>query len=87
MERVVISENLTFGTVFNGLIEHIGEEGICARLPQWTDDMWLKIQMPDEHSKMTIPYLYAEVGRNRVPWFPSNGELFSLEWQLVSINK
>lgn len=87
MERVVISENLTFGSVFNGLIEHIGEEGVCARLPQWTDDMWLKIQMPDEYSKMTIPYLYVEVGRNRVPWFPSNGELFSLEWQLVSINK
>ena len=34
--------------------------------------MWVVAQIPDAHSKMTLPYLYMKtVDDNLVPWLPS----------------
>ena len=31
--------------------------------------MWLELQVPDEHSKMTLPYIYMKtVTGDLVPW-------------------
>ena len=40
--------------------------------------MWLELQLPDRHSKMTLPYIYmSTVDANLVPWqelaFPTVG--------------
>jgi hypothetical protein len=55
------------------------------RLPTWKEDVIIKAQYPDEHSKMTAPYLYAESRFGRVPWKETNIELFSEEWAIVEL--
>lgn len=50
--------------------------------------MWLALQTPDEHSKMTLPYLYIEypVGHaaypsgSRVPWLASQTDILATDW-------
>ena len=45
--------------------------------------IFIAIQFPDEHSKMTAPYLYVESRFGRVPWKETMIELLSNEWQIV----
>jgi hypothetical protein len=46
--------------------------GKGMQLPHWNKDVIIRAQYPDEHSKMTHPYLYAESYKDgeirRVPW-------------------
>ena len=53
------------------------------RLPQWKEDVVIRAQYPDEHSKMTAPYLYVESRFGRVPWKETMIELFSENWEVV----
>ncbi len=53
------------------------------RLPQWTPDVKIKAQFPDEDSKMTAPYLYVESRYGMVPWKETMIELFSEDWEVV----
>ena len=53
------------------------------RLPFWQPDVVIRVQVPDEHSKMTAPYLYVESRFGRVPWKETMIELFSTKWELV----
>jgi hypothetical protein len=53
------------------------------RLPQWQEDVKIKAQYPDEHSKMTSPYLYVVSRFGKVPWKETMVELFSEEWIVV----
>jgi hypothetical protein len=54
------------------------------RLPQWSEDVIIRVQKPDEHSKMTAPYLYVESRFGKVPWKETMIELFSEKWELVN---
>jgi len=51
--------------------------------------MWLELQKPDEHSKMTLPYLYLNYPKGdkypngaRVPWLASQTDMLSEDWAL-----
>lgn len=57
--------------------------GKGARLPHWKPDVVIRAQYPDEHSKMTAPYLYVESRFGRVPWKETMIELFSEDWEVV----
>jgi hypothetical protein len=54
--------------------------------------MWLLLQVPDEHSKMTSPYIYIEYptghpaypNGSRVPWLPSQTDLLAEDWSALS---
>jgi len=54
--------------------------------------MFVKVQYPDEHSQNNIPYLYLftqpvqENERNyvRVPWVPSQADMFSSDWLAIT---
>lgn len=70
--------SLTFGSAF----EHV-KQGKGMRLPGWASDVIIRAQYPDEHSKMTAPYLYVESRFGKVPWKETMIELFSEQWQLV----
>ena len=59
------------------------KRGMGMRLPQWKEDVVIRAQFPDEHSKMTAPYLYVESRFGRVPWKETMIELFSEEWEVV----
>ena len=53
------------------------------RLPNWRGDVIIRVQVPDEHSKMTAPYLYVESRFGKVPWKETMIELFSDKWEVV----
>lgn len=52
--------------------------------------MWLELQRPDEHSKMTHPYIYIEYPKNpehhaypngsRIPWLGSQTDVLAEDW-------
>ncbi len=45
--------------------------------------MWLKLQIPNENSKMTLPYLYMKTVDNQlVPWLASQTDVLSEDWEL-----
>ena len=46
----------------------------------------LRIQRPDENSKMTLPYIYiATVTRDLVPWLASQTDLLSGDWYVAEV--
>ena len=63
-------------------LEHV-KQGGGMRLPEWREDVVIRAQYPDEHSKMTAPYLYVESRFGLVPWKETMIELFSEHWVLV----
>lgn len=43
--------------------------------------MWLALQRPDEHSKMSLPYIYMRtVQGDLVPWLASQTDILSEDW-------
>ena len=45
---------------------------------------FLELQVPDEHSKMTLPYVYiTTVGGQRVPWLASQTDILAEDWKVV----
>lgn len=46
--------------------------------------MWLAIQNPDEHSKMTSPYIYMKTADDKlVPWLASQTDMLAEDWEIV----
>lgn len=52
--------------------------------------MWLELQRPDRHSKMTLPYVFlcypgnAEFnGGARVPWLASQTDMLAEDWAIL----
>ena len=46
--------------------------------------MWLELQRPDEHSKMTLPYIYMKTADDqKVPWLASQTDMLSDDWTIV----
>lgn len=52
--------------------------------------LWLELQVPDEHSKMTLPYIFMSYPVDakttpgaRVPWHASQTDILAEDWQLV----
>ena len=44
----------------------------------------LELQRPDEHSKMTLPYIFiTTVQGDRVPWLASQTDLLAEDWSVV----
>ena len=77
--------DLSFGLAFD--MVRMDTENLGMRLPSWKEDVVVRIQMPDENSKMTAPYLYVESRFGRVPWKETMIEMFSKKWQLVDIRE
>jgi len=45
--------------------------------------MWLSLQKPDEHSKMSLPYIYMKTADDhQVPWLASQTDLLADDWEL-----
>lgn len=70
---------MNFGKAFEEV-----KKGHGMRLPQWSDEVVIRAQYPDKHSKMTAPYLYIESRFGSVPWKETVIELFSEQWETVS---
>jgi hypothetical protein len=59
--------------------------GNRARRAGWNGKgMWLALQVPDEHSKMTLPYIYISTTQgNLVPWFASQSDMLADDWTIA----
>ena len=57
-------------------------------------DMWVALQIPDEHSMNTEPYVYLERFGNgvpldknkryRIPWLCSQSDLLAKDWEIFA---
>ena len=74
---------MSFGRAFNFINNPVTKHTLGIRLTHWKEDVVVRIQFPDENSKMTAPYLYVESRFGRVPWMPNQIEMFSREWVIV----
>ena len=46
---------------------------------------FIEAQYPDEHSKMTQPYIFiTTVQGDRIPWLCSQGDAFATDWAIVT---
>jgi hypothetical protein len=46
--------------------------------------MWIEVQRPDEHSKMSLPYIYmSTVTGDLVPWLASQTDILAEDWGVV----
>lgn len=52
--------------------------------------LWLELQVPDAHSKMTLPYIYINYPQDakstpgaRVPWLASQTDMLTEDWNVV----
>ena len=56
--------------------------------------IFIELQVPDEHSKMTHPYIFIDTTglqsdnlfapRNRVPWLASQTDMLALDWYIIN---
>lgn len=76
----VLGDNFTFGAAVMML-----QEGKRVARHGWNGaDMYLELQVPDEHSKMQRPYIYMKpVDGKLVPWVASQSDILSEDWYIV----
>lgn len=81
-----MNELMNFGDALMSL-KH-GEK--VARLGWNGKGLWLGLQRPDAHSKMTLPYIYINYPSDaintpgaRVPWFASQTDMLAEDWVIV----
>lgn len=73
-------ELMNFGTA----VQLLKDGARVARIGWNGKGMWLELQRPDEHSKMTLPYIYMfTADNNLVPWLASQTDVLSEDWVVV----
>jgi len=77
-------ENNITPLAFGDAIEIMKNGGRVARKGWNGKGMWLEMQIPDEHSKMTLPYIYMKTAcGNLVPWLASQTDILSDDWDIL----
>ena len=61
------------------------QNGAAVQREGWNGPgQFLRLQVPDEHSKMTLPYVYiVTVQGDLVPWLASQTDLLATDWRVV----
>lgn len=74
------TEQLNFGQAI-ALLK--GDKKVCRT--GWNGKgMWLALQRPDSHSKMTLPYIYMSTAQGQlVPWVASQTDILAEDWEVV----
>jgi hypothetical protein len=72
---------MNFGDAISAL-----KEGKRVSRAGWNGKgMWLELQVPDAHSKMTLPYIYMKTAdNNQVPWLASQTDMLGEDWGIVA---
>lgn len=88
-EENVSRKNMNFGQALDAL-----RRGWPLRREGWNGKgIFIKLQAPDQFSKMTQPYIYIETmglisenekaPRGRVPWMASQTDMLATDWEIV----
>ena len=83
------TSRLTFGDALEAL--KIGHK---ARRRGWNGKgIYIELQLPDEHSKMTGPYIFIDTTglqtdnpdapKCRVPWLASQTDMLAEDWEVI----
>lgn len=72
---------MRFGKALDIVLDAVGRKGM--RLPQWKEDVVIKLFVPHKNSAMTSRFLYVESRFGRVPWKETMIEMFSEDWEIV----
>ncbi|MGM7634168.1 DUF2829 domain-containing protein [Bacillus sp. Hm123] len=70
------------------------KEDFKVRRKGWNGKgIFIELQRPDKHSKMTHPYIYIDTTglqtdnldapKNRVPWLASQTDMLAEDWEVV----
>jgi hypothetical protein len=61
------------------------KDGAFAAREGWNGKgMWLKLQVPDAGSKMSLPYIYMRtVTGDLVPWLASQSDMLAEDWVIT----
>lgn len=59
--------------------------GLRVQREGWNGpNQYLELQVPDAHSKMTLPYIYIHtVQHDLVPWLASQTDILAHDWRVV----
>lgn len=78
---------------FGGALDHLKNGSRLARKGWNGKNIFIELQIPDEHSKMTQPYIYiSTLGlqtsnsyavTGRVPWLASQTDMLAEDWMIV----
>jgi hypothetical protein len=69
---------------FGLALEVLKAGGVVTREGWNGKGQFLTLQIPDEHSKMTLPYIFiTTVQGDRVPWLASQTDLLADDWYLA----
>lgn len=86
----------TFDFGFDGAIQAL-KAGLAVRRRGWNGKgIFIKLQRPDENSKMTSPYIYIDTTglqtdnpdapKSRVPWLASQTDMLANDWEVYDGN-
>lgn len=78
---------MDFGSALNEL-----KAGNKVQRDGWNGKgLWLELQRPDVHSKMTLPYIFMSYPDDakttpgaRVPWLASQTDMLAEDWQIAT---
>lgn len=75
----------SFSEALNHVKKSTEDSPLAIQREGWNGKgMLVKLQNPDEHSKMTLPYLYIEYPDGRkCPWLASQTDILSCDWVLL----
>ena len=71
---------MNFGDAITAL-----KQGLKVARHGWNGKgMWLALQRPDAHSKMSLPYIYmSTVQGDLVPWLASQTDMLAEDWEVI----
>lgn len=82
---------------FGQILEAMKQGKQVARMGWNGKGIFIELQQPDEHSKMTHPYIYIDstglqtsnpnAPKNRVPWSSSQTDMLTEDWYVVGEEK
>ena len=84
-----LAKNFDFGLALCAM-----KQGAKVRRKGWNGKgIFIELQVPDEHSKMTSPYIFidttglrtdnADAPKSRVPWLASQTDMLAEDWEIV----
>ena len=73
------------GLSFEEALRHL-KHGRRVHRDGWNGkNMWIELQVPDAHSKMTLPYIFMSTAQGAlVPWLASQTDILAEDWDLTT---
>lgn len=87
--------NEDYSSEFGGALSALKNGRKVSRKGWYLGGMYLLLQVPDENSKMSLPYIYLTIPGSKgdeqtldtpahcVPWLASQTDLLSKDWEVI----